>query len=212
MRLCWHTADYHAGEACSPHLARMLADVGVCAVTVHGRTTEDKFSGSVRLDGIARVVEAVGGRIPVIGNGDVREPEDARRMIAATGCSGVMIGRGALSTPWLFRDTWSYLTTGSVPDAPTDPQKIATVRRFFDLMREHRDDHYAMVQVTRRISWFAKRLGVEPDGTRRGVKPFKEAVRLARTPDEVYDALDRYLAGELRSALDPADLESADAA
>lgn len=211
MRLCWHTADYHAGKACSPHLARMLADVGVCAVTVHGRTTEDKFSGSVRLDGIARVVESVGGRIPVIGNGDVREPEDARRMIAATGCSGVMIGRGALSTPWLFRDTWSYLTTGSVPDAPTDAQKIATVRRFFDLMREHRDDHYAMVQVTRRISWFAKRLGVEPDGTRRGVKPFKEAVRLARTPDEVYDALDRYLAGELRSALDPADLESADA-
>src|SRR5262249_50292640 len=72
MRLCWSDADYAAGSACSPHLARMLADVGVVAVTVHGRTTEMKFSGEVQRAGIARVVEEVGGRIPVIGNGDVR--------------------------------------------------------------------------------------------------------------------------------------------
>jgi tRNA-dihydrouridine synthase B len=106
IRLCWHTADFLAGDACSPHLARALADAGVSAVTVHGRTTEDKFSGTVRLEGIARVVDAVAGRIPVIGNGDVRTPADAERMIRATGCDAVMIGgcgkrsrgRGARST------------------------------------------------------------------------------------------------------------------
>jgi tRNA-dihydrouridine synthase B len=65
MRLCWHNADFAAGSQCSPHLARMLADVGVAAVTVHGRTTEMKFSGQVQLAGIARVVAEVGGRIPV---------------------------------------------------------------------------------------------------------------------------------------------------
>lgn len=200
MRLCWHTADYESGAACSPHLARMLADVGVAAVTVHGRTTEMKFSGEVKHDGIARVVDSVNGRIPIIGNGDVREPEDVLTMLRRTGCSGVMIGRGALSTPWIFRDGWSLQTTGHVPDAPTTAEKIATIRRFFDLMRQQRDDRYAMFQINRRISWFVKRLAEpQPNGTVGGVRPFQDAVRNARTPDEVYSSLDLFLAGGLRS-------------
>jgi tRNA-dihydrouridine synthase B len=190
MRLCWHDSDYLEGRACSPHLARALADVGVAAVTVHGRTTEMKFSGDVIHEGIARVVEAVGGRIPVIGNGDVREPEDAPAMIRRTGCQGVMIGRGALSTPWIFRDAWSLLTTGVLPPQPTEAEKIEIVRRFFRLMRQQRDDRYALFQINRRISWFAKRLPP--------CRPLKEAVRNARTPEDVESALDRYLAGELR--------------
>ena len=94
-----------------------LADVGIKAVTVHGRTTEMKFRGNARLDGIAQVVEAVKRRhdIPVIGNGDVKTPSDAKRMIDVTGCDGVMIGRGALGQPWLFRDTAYYLSTGELP-------------------------------------------------------------------------------------------------
>jgi nifR3 family TIM-barrel protein len=199
MRLCWHTADFHAGAACSPALARALADVGVAAVTVHGRTTEDKFSGSVRLDGIARVVEAVNGIIPVIGNGDVRSPHDAQRMLRATGCDAVMIGRGALSTPWLFRDTWAWLSTGTLPEEPTLDQKLATMNRYFALMREHRGDHYAMVQMRRRVSWFAKTLQRPLDnGKMESIKPFKEAVRHADQPAEILDLLARFQAGELR--------------
>lgn len=211
MRLCWHTSDYESGAACSPHLARMLADVGVRAVTVHGRTTEDKFAGTVRLEGIARVVESVNGAIPIIGNGDVREPEDARRMLAFTGCAGVMIGRGALSTPWLFRDTWSLLSRGVVPPPPTEAEIIHMIRRFFMLMQSQRDDRYALFQISRRVSWFAKRLGIQPDGTRHGVKPFKEAVRTARHADDVHAALDRYLAGELRSYSEDLHATEADA-
>lgn len=238
IRLCWHTADYEAGTACSPGLASALADAGVKAVTVHGRTTEDKFQGTVRLEGIARVVDAVNGRIPIIGNGDVREPADAERMLRVTGCDGVMIGRGALSTPWLFRDAWAHLCeadrrrgaesgqlnvergnrTGddgrSCPDVhvplstshveplspPTLDEKVATVRRYFELMRDHREDRYAMFQIRRRISWFAKRLmSVDPStGKVVGVKPLKEAVRNAETPAQVHEALDRFLAGGLR--------------
>lgn len=203
MRLCWSTADFEAGQACSPHLARMLADVGVQAVTVHGRTTEMRFSGEVQLHGIARVVESVskgGTRIPIIGNGDVREAADAKRMIDVTGCQGVMIGRGALSTPWIFRDAHALLTTGVTPAEPTMAEKVATIRRYFDLMREQRDDRYAMFQINRRISWFAKRLMETDARTGRviGVKPLKEVVREAETPEVVYRALDRFLAGELR--------------
>src|SRR5438270_2488071 len=80
----------------APQLARRLEQAGVQLITIHGRTTEMKFSGEARLDGIAQVVVAV-DHIPVVGNGDVRTPQDARRMIDATGCAGIMIGRGALS-------------------------------------------------------------------------------------------------------------------
>ncbi len=203
IRLCWHTADYLAGRACSPGLARALADSGVAAVTVHGRTTEDRFSGQVRLEGIARVVEAVDGRIPIIGNGDVRTPGDAELMMRRTGCDGVMIGRGALGAPWIFRRTWEYLRTGAEPDPPTEAEKIETIRRYFDLMRRLRDERYALTQINRRISWFAKSLARPlPDGRFESVKPFKEAVRTARSADEVHAALDRFLAGELRGGVE----------
>jgi tRNA-dihydrouridine synthase B len=194
LRLCWYNADYEAGQACSPLLVPALAGEGVAAVTIHGRTTEQKFSGEVRLEGIARVVEAVSGRIPVIGNGDVRTPADAERMIRRTGCDGVMIGRGAFSAPWIFRDVWSWLTRGVRPPQPSEAEKIAIVRRYFELMRAHRDDHYAMHQVRRRISWFGKTLNTG------ACKPLKESVRLAPNPAAVHAALDEYLAGGLRSA------------
>lgn len=230
MRLCWSTADYQAGQACSPHLARALADAGVVAVTVHGRTTEMKFSGSVIKPGIARVVDAVNGRIPVLGNGDVRTPHDALAMLRETGCAGVMIGRGALSTPWLFRDAWALqsslaagrnLNTGDpaitpqhaadragiasitssdlFPPEPSLPEKIATIRRYLDLMIETRGTHYAMVQIRRRITWFAKRLMEQDEhGKWIGVRPLKDAVRTAADPTQVHAHLDHFLAGGLR--------------
>lgn len=201
MRLCWSDSDYVAGAACSPHLARMLADVGVAAVTVHGRTTEMKFSGEVQRAGIARVVEEVAGRIPVIGNGDVRTPEEAVRMVRETGCNGVMIGRGALAAPWLFRDCWAALCGEEPAAEPSLVEKIAMIRRYFDLMREYRDDHYAMFQIRRRISWFSKRLLTEEEKAGRvGCKPLKEVMRSAQGPDIVYAALEQFSAGGLRSA------------
>ncbi len=203
IRLCWSNADYDAGLACSPHLARMLADAGVVAVTVHGRTTEMKFSGECKREGIARVVESVNGRIPIIGNGDVKTPQDAERMLRETGCQGVMIGRAALGEPWLFRAVETYLRTGESPAPPTLQEKIATIRRYFDLMRQHRDDRYALWQISRRMSWFAKKMAAKlPDGRMESVRPFKEAVRTARAPDDVYDALERFARGELRGGIE----------
>ena len=201
MRLCWHDADYREGRACSPELARMLADVGVVAVTVHGRTTEMKFSGEVQHAGIARVVDSINGRIPIIGNGDVRTPEDAVAMIRKTGCSGVMIGRGALSAPWLFRDAWALQSTGAVPPEPSLADKIAMIRRYFNLMLEHRDERYAMMQIRRRISWFSKKLLTNEERFGRiGCKPLKEAMRTAPDPSVIYESLEIFLSGGLRSS------------
>jgi len=221
MRLGWSEADYENGVACE--LARRLIDVGVVGITVHGRTTEQKFKGQCRREGIRRVVDAVNehtdGRIPVIGNGDVTEPEHAVEMIRETGCAGVMIGRGALSKPWIFRQAWALQrmvaenpvahapgSSGSMPPcpdapvpAPSDLEKLAVVRRYFDRMRTFRDDHYAMFQITRRISWFAK----EINGSH--CRPLKEAIRLSRTPEDVYAALDMWAErGPTASAAEPA--------
>jgi nifR3 family TIM-barrel protein len=191
VRLGWFM-----GVDVAPSLAPRLIESGCVAVTVHGRYTEQKFRDSCHLDGIARVVEAVNGRAPVIGNGDVKTPDDCLRMMRETGCTGVMIGRGALSAPWLFRDCWhaqrvaAGLTTDPAPDEPSELEKIDTIRRYFELMRVFRDDRYAMRQIGRRITWFGKRLGP--------CKPLRERVRTAKDPIEVHGALDEFLAGGLR--------------
>ncbi|MBA4028518.1 MAG: tRNA dihydrouridine synthase DusB [Planctomyces sp.] len=202
MRLGWFN-DRPVAEVLAPRLVAM----GVAAVTVHGRTTEQKFAGQASLEGIARVVEAVknahrgpGPGVPVIGNGDVREPADALRMVGATGCDGVMIGRGALSTPWLFRDAWALLRGLPVPPPPSETQKLDIVRRYLTLMLRFRDERYALDQARKRITWFGKRLGHEPDHRGRpvGCRPLKDAVRHAASTAEVFGLLDRYQAGELR--------------
>jgi len=184
VRLGWDDSRIVA-----PRLARDLERAGVRMVTVHGRTTEQMFRGAVRLEGIAAVVEAVES-IPVLGNGDIKTPEDCLRMIRRTGCAGVMIGRGSLSAPWLARDCWALQTTGRTPPEPDEREKIAIIRRYLDLMLEFRGEHYARTQIRRRISWFGKRLGP--------CKPLKERVRLAPDTDAVRAALDEFEAGGLR--------------
>jgi len=152
LRLGWDDTSIVA-----PQLARRLEEAGVAAVTIHGRTTAMKFTGTARLEGIAAVVAAVRS-IPVIGNGDVRTPQDAQHMIATTGCAGVMIGRAALSTPWLFRDTWSYLTTGTVPPEPTIEQKCQLMRDHFYNIIRFRNELIALMEFRKRVSWYARKM------------------------------------------------------
>jgi len=152
LRLGWDDSCIVA-----PYLAARLEELGVAAITIHGRTTAMRFSGEARLDGIAEVVAAV-KRIPVIGNGDVRTPNDAQRMIRRTGCSGVMIGRGALSTPWIFRDTHALLTTGKVPPPPTIAQIVQLMRDHFYNHCRFRNERSAVIEFRKRVSWYAKNL------------------------------------------------------
>jgi len=166
LRLGWDDASIVA-----PYLARRLEEVGVSMITIHGRTTEMRFGGEARLDGIAAVVAAV-KHIPVIGNGDIRTPEDAARMIAHTKCAGVMIGRGALVRPWIFRDTWSYLTTGTIPAEPTIEEKCQMMRNHFYSLCRFRDEQIAVMVFRKRISWYAKTMnGVF------GCRPLRDPMR-----------------------------------
>ncbi len=178
VRLGWD--DEHI---VAPKLARMLEGVGIQMVTVHGRTTAQRFRGSVNLDGIGEVVAAVDS-IPVIGNGDLIEPEDVQRMMHYTGCAGVMIGRGAMRAPWLFRRALGLLQTGIAPPEPDPVEKIRMIRRHLELLLEHADEKWAVRCLNTRISWYGKTMG--------HIKPLKEAVRLARTSGEILLALNEW--------------------
>lgn len=167
----------------APQLAADLERAGVAAVTVHGRTAADKFGGKVRLDGIARVVEAVRS-IPIIGNGDVRSPADAKRMVDATGCAGVMIGRGALSDPWIFRDSHTYLTTGSLPPPPTVRERLDLIVRHFEQLRRLKSERVACAIMRQRFSWYAARLQPPPG--------WRHQMRSVRSADEFHRLMRDY--------------------
>ncbi len=173
MRLGWDDESIVA-----PLLARRLEDEGVAAITIHGRTAAQKFSGTVRIEPIARVVEAV-RRIPVLGNGDIRSPQDAKAMMDRTGCTGVMIGRAALSDPWIFRDTQTFLTTGEVPAPPTVFERIALMTQHFENLIRIRGEHLACVTFRQRASWYTRYFG--------RCDEFKKGVRALQTAAEYYE-------------------------
>jgi tRNA-dihydrouridine synthase B len=200
MRLGWDEAGYGADVAGT--LACRLADAGAAAITVHGRTAEQRFGGECRREGIRRVVEMVrdrtrgwaSGPVPVIGNGDLRTPDDCARMILETGCDGVMIGRGALGAPWLPGQVWRYLASGAILPAPDDEAQVSLLRRLFELMRRYRGDRHALDQVRKRVSWFGRHIAGGH------CKDFKEAIRLAGSVADVERALDGFASSRLAAA------------
>ena len=114
-------------------LARMAEEHGLAAVALHARTREQGYSGQARWEWIAAVKQAV--KIPVVGNGDIRMPEDAAAMVAMTGCDAVMIGRTAASNPWIFRQIAQYTTTGTYTEA-TEADRYEMIRTYFQMLIE----------------------------------------------------------------------------
>jgi tRNA-dihydrouridine synthase B len=126
FRLGWDDANI----VCVP-LAKMAEECGLNAVALHARTREQGYSGNARWEWIAAVKDAV--KIPVIGNGDIRTPEDAIAMVAQSGCDGVMIGRTAASNPWIFRQIRQHAETGRY-DQPTEADRYQMIRTYFKML------------------------------------------------------------------------------
>ncbi len=125
-------------------LARMAEDCGLNAVALHARTREQGYSGDARWEWIAAVRDAVS--VPVIGNGDIRTPEDAAAMVEATGCSAVMIGRAAPANPWIFRQIAQYTASKQATgvgtyDKPTNLDRYRMIRDYFDRLLQELEEH-----------------------------------------------------------------------
>jgi nifR3 family TIM-barrel protein len=153
MRLGWDDDNLTA-----PHFAREFERVGVAAVTIHGRTREQGFSGGVNHEGIRRVVEAV-EKIPVYGNGDVRSIADAARMIEETGCHGIAIGRGALADPWIFRQLDNWVKTGSPGPRATYAERFAFMRLHVRRLVDWKgSEQYGCIQFRKIATWYTRAL------------------------------------------------------
>lgn len=150
MRLGWDETNLSA-----PYFAREFERVGVAAVTIHGRTRAQGFSGRVHHDGIRAVVEAV-ERIPVFGNGDVRTLADAEHMLAATGCAGIAIGRGALLNPWIFAQLAQWEATGAVDVRPTYMQRLDFMDRHFHLLTHYRGERFGCLSFRKVANWYCR--------------------------------------------------------
>ncbi|HEY8499712.1 MAG TPA: tRNA dihydrouridine synthase DusB [Clostridia bacterium] len=134
--------------------ARMAEGSGAAAVAVHGRTREQLYSGKADWDIIARVKQSVS--IPVIGNGDVRTPEDAVKMFEQTGCDAVMVGRGALGNPWIFKKILQYIYNGELAPNPDNAEKYRIIKEHYEMMIEIKGEKTAVNEMRKHIAWYIK--------------------------------------------------------
>jgi tRNA-dihydrouridine synthase B len=155
MRLGWDRDNLTA-----PYLAARFEQAGVVAITIHGRTRQQGFSGDVNLDGIAATVAAV-SQIPIIGNGDVRTVAEAHQMRRYTGCAAIAIGRGALLDPWLFRKL-ADADAGLEPREPSPNEQVDFLVRHFTRMTEQHGER-SCILFRKFAAWYGAKLGIPED-------------------------------------------------
>ncbi len=175
-------AGWSESELVFRELAKIAEGCGLDAVAMHARTREQGYSGQAQWQWIAELKSLVS--IPVIGNGDIRTPEDARAMVAETGCDGVMIGRAAASNPWIFRQISQYTTEGRY-DVASRADRYGMIRRYFGmLIAEGFPD--AMGKMKQFASWFTH--GVE------GGAKLRKAIYEAKSAEGIVEAVDVFFA------------------
>lgn len=133
-------------------IAKIAESCGVAAVAVHGRTREQYYSGKADWNIIRQVKEAV--KIPVIGNGDVFSPQDAKRLVEETGCDGIMVARGAKGNPWIFKQITTYLDTGELLPKPGAAELKAMILRHGRMMMEFKGEMAGMREMRKHVAWY----------------------------------------------------------
>ncbi len=149
MRAGWDMSNIVAIEA-GPRLEK----IGVKAITLHPRTTKQSYKGSANWKWITELKQAVS--IPVIGNGDIKEPEDVVRMFEETNCDAVMVGRASLGNPWFFKQITALLNGTSFPPVPSTEERIAMCKRHLDLLLESRGEHIGTNLMRKQFGWYIK--------------------------------------------------------
>lgn len=151
MRIGWDSDSINVVD-----FAKRIESTGVAAIAVHGRTKEQMYSGQADWSYIKAVKEVV--NIPVIGNGDIVEPSDAKRMLDETGCDAVMIGRGAQGNPWIFERIHHYLLTGDILPEPTYMERIDMLLTHFQLLCHYKGAALGVKEIRTHAGWYLRGL------------------------------------------------------
>jgi tRNA-dihydrouridine synthase B len=186
IRLGWDGRSQNVVE-----VSKALEGAGAAAVAIHARTRAEKFSGHAHWEMIAEARRAIG--IPVIGNGDVRTPDDAVRMLETTGCDAVMMGRAAFGDPWVFRRVLARWHAGDDLPMPTAAERLEAGIRHLAMLVATAGEYAAAREMRKHVAWYIKGL---PNSAR-----VREQVNRTRTAGELSELLREYLATLARDGL-----------
>ncbi|MEC2076624.1 tRNA dihydrouridine synthase DusB [Metabacillus fastidiosus] len=175
MRIGWDDEHIFAVKN-----AQAVERAGAQAVAVHGRTRVQMYEGYANWDIIKEVKQSV--NIPVIGNGDVQTPQDAKRMLDEVGVDGVMIGRAALGNPWMIYRTVKFLETGELMDEPNVREKMDVCKLHLDRLIALKNENVAVREMRKHAAWYLK--GIRGNATARN------QINLANTRDEFVELID----------------------
>lgn len=164
-------------------IAKEIEKAKASAITVHGRTRSQGYSGTVDLNIIKKVKESVS--IPVIGNGDIRSAIDAKKMLEETGCDAVMIGRGVLGNPWLIKECVTYLEQGILLDPPSKEEKMGMLLHHFNLLLKTKNETLALLEIRSHAAWYLK--GIPK------MSELKNKIYKTKTKEEFYALLEEEL-------------------
>ena len=162
-------------------IAKIAEQNGISAITVHGRTRSEFYTGKADWDIIKQVKEAV--TIPVIGNGDVIDEESALEMFKETNVDGIMIGRGAFGNPWIFREIIHYLETGEKLPKPTNEEKLEIIKKHIELAVKEKGE-IAVKELRKHIAWYTKNL--------KNSSEFRNKINTIEQEDELLNYIDEY--------------------
>ena len=162
-------------------IAKIAEKNGISAITVHGRTRSEFYTGKADWGIIKQVKEAVS--IPVIGNGDVMDEETALRMLKETNVDGIMIGRGAFGNPWIFREIIHYLETGEKMPKPTNEEKLEVIKKHIELAVKEKGE-IAVKELRKHIAWYTKNL--------KNSSEFRNKINTIEQESELINYIDEY--------------------
>ena len=177
IRSGWDEKHINAVE-----IAKKCEQAGANAITIHGRTRAQGYSGHADWNIIKQVKESVS--IPVIGNGDVTSCYEAKRMIDETGVDAVMIGRGVLGNPWLIKECVDYLNDGTEPKEVSFIDKVSMMRKHYQLLTEDKSEKLALLEIRSHIIWYLKGM---PQS-----KEIKNKICQSKTTEDMFNIIDEY--------------------
>lgn len=178
IRKGWDDQSVNAVE-----IAKIAEACGISAIAIHGRTREQFYSGTADWDIIRQIKETI--NIPVIGNGDVFEVQDAKRLLETTNCDAILIGRGSQGNPWIFKRVDHYIRTGEILPEPTLEEKVNTAKKHMSLAIEEHGEYIAVREMRKHLGWYLKGL--------KGSAKVRDEINKIENYEDVIKRLDDYL-------------------